>query len=130
MQGVFHQHTDRPADVTLVVNTLDMWDFIERSIKKLTLTDIERPKAANHGYLPEFAGFDGNNEGALMSIARFLVEDMDRFPRFKKRDFNSHALTATRYHRMTKAFEPIRTTLGFGRTLGVDQIIELLKVGQ
>ena len=63
-----------------------------------------------------------------MSIARFIVEKMDRFSRFKKRDFNSHAPTAASYRRMTAAFEPIRATLGFGRDLGVDQIIELLKV--
>lgn len=46
------------------------------------------------GYLPKFAGFDGNNETSLMSIASFIVEKMDRFPRFKKHDFNSHAPTA------------------------------------
>lgn len=128
MQGLFHKHADRPADVTLVVNTLDMWDFIEGCIEKLTPDETERLKAANHGYLPKFAGFDGNNETSLMSIASFIVEKMDRFSRFKKRDFNSHAPTAARYRRMTAAFEPIRATLGFGRDLGVDQIIELLKV--
>ena len=63
-----------------------------------------------------------------MSIARFMIEKMDRFSRFKKLDFNSHAPTAARYRRMTTAFEPIRATLGFGRYLGVDQIIKLLKV--
>lgn len=63
-----------------------------------------------------------------MNITRFIVEKMDRFSRFKDHDFNSHAPTAARYRRMTIAFEPIRATLGFGRGLGVDQIIELLKV--
>lgn len=128
MQGLFHTHTDRPADVTLVIDTLDMWDFVEGCIEKLSPEEIKRLKAANYGYVPKFAGFDGNNESSLMSIARFVVEKMDRFSRFKKRDFNSHAPTAGRYRRMTKAFEPIRATLGFGRDLNVDQIIELLKV--
>jgi len=128
MQGLFHKHADRPADVTLVVDTLDMWDFIEGCIEKLSQKDIEKLKASNHGYVPKFHGFDGNNETTLMSIARFVVEKMDRFSRFKKRDFNSHAPAAARYRRMTTAFEPIRATLGFGRDLGVDQIIELLKV--
>ncbi len=126
MQGLFHQHIDRPADVTLVVDTLDMWDFIESCIEKLTPDETEKLKAANYGYLPKFTGFDGNNESSLMSIARFIVEKLDRFSRFKKRDFNSHAPTAPRYRRMTKAFEPIRATLGFGRNLGVDQIIALI----
>lgn len=128
MNGLFHNHVDRPADVSLVVDTLDMWDFIEARIEKLTPEETEKLKAANHGFLPKFAGFDGNNESSLMSIARFLVEKMDRFSRFKKRDFNSHAPTAARYRRMTTAFGPIRATLDFGRTLGVNQIIELLKV--
>lgn len=128
MQGLFHKHADRPQDVSLVVDTLDMWDFIEARLEKLSDEDAEKLKAANYGYIPQFAGFDGNNEATLMSIARFLVEKMDRFSRFKKRDFNSHAPTADRYRRMTAAFEPIRATLGFGREMGIDQIIALLKV--
>ena len=63
-----------------------------------------------------------------MSIARFIVEKMNRFSRFKEHDFNSHAPTTTRYRLMTKAFAPVRATLGFGRGLRVDQIIELLKL--
>lgn len=127
MSGLFHKHTDRPADVTLVVNTLDMWDFIEGCIERLTPEEIEQVKKAHFGYLPQFIGFDGNEEGELMSIARFMVEKMGRFSRFKKRDFNSHTLTAARYRRMTRAFEPIRATLGFGRGLSVEQIIKVLK---
>lgn len=128
MEGLFHKHADRPQDVSLVVDTLDMWDFIEARLEKLSDEEVEKLKAANYGYIPRFAGFDGNNEATLMSIARFLVEKMDRFSRFKKRDLNSHAPTAERYRRMTAAFEPIRATLGFGREMGIDQIIELLKV--
>jgi uncharacterized protein len=128
MQGLLHKHTDRPADVTLVVDTLDMWDFIESCIERLNPEESERLKTANYGHLPKFAGFDGNNESSLMSIARFIVEKMGRFSRFNKRDFNSHAPTSARYRRMTKAFEPIRATLGFGRDLDVDQIIELLRL--
>ncbi len=127
MQGLFHNHTDRPADVSLVIDVLDMWSFIEERIEKLTPEDAERLKAANYGHLPRFTGFDGNNESELMSIAIFLVEKMDRFPRFKGRDFNSHAPTAARYRRMAAAFQPIRTSLGFGRMLSVDQLIDLLK---
>jgi len=128
LSGLFHKHADRPADLSLVVDTLDMWDFIEGCIEKLEATELERLKAANHGHLPTFHGFDGNNEAGLLSIARFLVEKMDRFSRFKGRDFNSHAPTEGRYRRMTQAFKPLRATLGFGRTMGTDDIIELLAV--
>ncbi len=127
MHGLFHNHADRPADVTLVVNVLETWDFIESRLEKLSAEDVEKVKAANHGYMPEFAGFDGNEESGLMRIARFLVEEMGRFSRFKGRDFNSHAPTAPGYRRMAAAFAPIRATLGMGRSLSADQIIEIVK---
>jgi uncharacterized protein len=128
MNGLFHTHVDRREDVSLVVDTLGMWDFIEARIEKLAPDELERLKAANYGYLPQFAGFDGNYEPTLMSIARFMVEKMDRFSRFKNRDFNSHSPTADMYRRMAAAFQPIRAKLGMGRELSVDQIIELLKL--
>lgn len=126
MQGLFHNYADRPADVALVVDVLDTWDFIEARLEKLSAEELEKVKTANYGYLPQFAGFDGNNEGELMGIARFLVEKMSRFSRFKGRDFNSHSPTAARYRRMAAAFAPIRASLGMGRTLSVEQIIEVL----
>ncbi len=128
MNGLFHTQVDRPEDVSQVVDTLDMWDFIEARIEKLTPEEVEKLKAAHYGYLPQFVGFDGNNEAKLMHIARFMVEKMDRFSRFKNRDFNSHSPTADRYRRMAAAFQPIRAKLGMGRELSVDQIIELLKL--
>jgi uncharacterized protein YfbU (UPF0304 family) len=61
-----------------------------------------------------------------MSIARFLVEKMGRFTRFKERELNSHCPTADAYLRMFRVFEPIRKTL-IGRRLSVDEIILMLK---
>lgn len=129
MQGLFHNHADRPADVSLVVDVLDMWSFVEEALESLSATDKEKVKAANYGHLPEFCGFDGNNESELMSIARFFVRDMKRFQRFKGRDLNSHSEQASGYRRMTKAFDPMRKTLSHRRQLSADQIIELLHVG-
>lgn len=130
MQGLFHNHADRPADVSFVVNVLDMWTFIEERVEKLEPSDLEKVKAANYGHAPKFTGFDGNNEAELMSIASFLVEKMSRFTRFKGGDFNSHSPSAARQRRMVAAFEPIRTTLGFGRQLSASQIIEILEAGR
>ena len=64
------------------------------------------------------------------SIARFLVEKMNRFSRFKGRDFNSHSPSAVRQRRMVAAFEPIRATLDLGRQLSASQIIEILEAGR
>lgn len=130
MQGLFHNHADRPADVSLVVNVLDMWSFIEERVEKLEPTDLEKVKAANYGHTPRFAGFDGNNEAELMSIASFLVEKMNRFSRFKGRDFNSHSPSVARQRRMAAAFEPTRATLDLGRQLSASQIIEILEAGR
>lgn len=130
MQGLFHNHADRPADVSLVVNVLDMWSFIEERVEKLEPSDLAKVEAANTGHVPRFAGFDGNNEAELMSIARFLVEKMSRFSRFKGRDFNSHSPSAVRQRRMVAAFEPIRATLDLGRQLSASQIIEILEAGR
>ena len=48
-----------------------MWSFIEERVEKLEPSDLEKVKAANYGHVPEFAGFDGNNESELMNIAHF-----------------------------------------------------------
>lgn len=130
MQGLFHNHADRPADVSLVVNVLDMWSFIEERIDKLEPDDVEKVKAENYGHVPKFAGFDGNNESELMNIAHFLVEKMNRFSRFKGRDLNSHSPSVARQRRMVAAFEPIRSTLDLGRQLSATQIIEILEAGR
>ena len=130
MQGLFHDHADRPADVSLVVNVLDMWSFVEEALEKLPPEDLDKIKAANHGFLPQFDGFDGNNETDLMGIAQFFVQTMNRFQRFKGREFNSHAQVAGRYRRMAKAFEPMRSTLAHRRQLSANQILELLNVSR
>ena len=130
MQGLFHNHADRPADVSLVVSVLDMWSFLEERVEKLEPSDLEKVKAANYGHVPKFAGFDGNNESELMSIAHFLVEKMNRFSNFKGRDFNSHSPSIARQRRMVAAFEPIRATFDLGRQLSASQIIEILEAGR
>ena len=130
MQGLFHNHADRPADVSLVVNVLDMWSFIEERVEKLEPSDLAKVEAANTGHAPRFAGFDGNNEAELMSIASFLVEKMNRFSRFKGRDFNSHSPSVARQRRMVAAFGPTRSTLDLGRQLSASQIIEILEAGR
>jgi hypothetical protein len=116
--------------VSFVADVLDMWSFIEERIEKLEPSDLERVKAANYGHTPKFAGFDGNNESELMSIARFLVERMNRFTRFKGREFNSHSPSVARHRRMVAAFGPMRATLDFGRQLSASQIIKILEVGR
>ncbi|TGT42612.1 YfbU family protein [Mesorhizobium sp. M8A.F.Ca.ET.165.01.1.1] len=130
MNGVLHHHEDSRHKLGSVVDTLDMWDFIETAYAQLSqdAKDEIEQKAGVFGKDPKFWGFDGNHESEHMSIARFLVEELGRFPRFKGRDFNSHMPTVHTYSKMYELFEPMRKTL-IGRNLSVDEMITLLQRG-
>jgi len=129
MPGVIHDHVDDRRKVSTVVNILDAWSFIEGAYEDYdakTRATIEK-QVGFRGKNPTFLGFDGNNETEYLSIARFLVETLGRFQRFKGREFNSHLPTASRYSRMARLFEDIRKKLG-DRRLSPTEMIELLKV--
>ena len=61
-----------------------------------------------------------------MSIAGFLINELDRFTSFAGRDLNSHWPALETYRRMLQVFVPMRRTLT-GRELGASEIIEVLK---
>lgn len=115
------------TEVTDVVNTLDMWWILEESYKKLSDADKARLEVLSplYGKNLQFPGFDGNNEGELLSIANFLTGQLDRFTSFKGRINNSHFPTIALYRRMYEVFEPIRRTLDL-RSLTVDEIGKIL----
>jgi uncharacterized protein YfbU (UPF0304 family) len=128
MEGLFHGEEDDPNDVHFVVDVLNMWSFLERAYDRLdeaAKATIEE-EAKPFGKDVRFDGFDGNNETALMAIARFLVNKMGRFEEFKKRDLNSHFPSVDIYKRMLVVFEPMQRSL-HGRDLTVDQIIRIMK---
>ena len=114
-------------EVTDVVNTLDMWWFIETAYKEFSAEDKAKllEISPRYGKDPVFSGFDGNNEGELLSIGKFLTERLDRFTSFKNRIINSHFPTIAGYRRMYEIFEPIRRTLD-SRSLTVDEIGKIL----
>ena len=128
MQGVFHDHVDDPDDLKHVVDTLDTWSFIEEACARFTPEQLVQvaTEVGSRGTDIEFPGFDGNNESNQFSIARFLIEDMGRFSRFKGRDLNSHCPTQGRYARMNGLFAPMRAGL-IGHGLSVAQVIALMK---
>jgi uncharacterized protein YfbU (UPF0304 family) len=129
MQGVFHDHVDDPEDVRHVVDVLDMWSFIEEAYAKFSKADKEKiaDEVGPWAKTVAFSGFDGNNESSQLSIARFLIEHMGRFERFKGRELNAHHQTEGRYRQMVRLFSPMREKL-IGHGLSVQQVIELLKV--
>jgi len=130
LNGVFHDYLDNPEDVRYVVDVLDMWDLIERASERLNAVQREVlvGEVGIFGKDPKFIGFDGNNESELMGISRFLIEEMNRFSRFKDRSLNSHSPTTERYREMYEKFEPMRKGL-VGVDLTVAQLVQLLKRG-
>lgn len=128
MQGVFHDHVDNPEDVNHVVDVLDMWSFVEEAYERFDASQkaIIKQEVGDQVGFVKFTGFDGNNESSQMSIARFLVEKMDRFQRFKGRDMNSHYPTYDNYRRMLAVFEPMRSRL-MGGGLNTKQVIAILQ---
>lgn len=128
MQGVFHDHVDDPAEVSYVVDVLDMWSFIEEAFASFSAADKKKlvAEVGPRADRVAFPGFDGNNESSQIGIARFLIEDMNRFEKFKERDLDAHHPTEARYRQMVKLFAPMRATL-IGHGLNVRQVAELLK---
>lgn len=128
LPGVFHGHRDNPKNVDLVTEVLAMWDHMERGYEALSKKDknFVATNAAPLGTDVRFLGFDGNNESEHMGIARFLVEKMERFSRFKGRNFNSHMPTLDGYRRMLAVFEGMQKSL-IGGELSAQQIADLLK---
>jgi uncharacterized protein YfbU (UPF0304 family) len=125
--SLFESSGSDSAEVIDVVNTLDMWWFIENSYVHFNAADKEKLKDLSpfYGDNPKFPGFDGNNEGELLSIGRFLTEKLGRFESFKGRINNSHSPTIAGYRRMYEVFEPIRRLLG-PRGLTVEEIGKIL----
>ena len=127
LQGVFDADSDRDETVTEVVEILDMWSSIESGIASLKKSDIAAASKVLGRDVGEyrFPGFDGNNETEYLSVARFLIEKMDRFQEFKGRGLNSHHFTLSGYRRMLEVFLPIRAKL-IGRSLTHEEIVRVL----
>jgi len=126
MPGVFHDHTDNVDDLDYVLDVLDMWMFIEEAYERMS-ADEKASIQTQTGYSSiEFPGFDGNNESAQRSIARFLIEKLERFTLFKDRDLNSHCRTVHRYSRMISTFTPMREN--YRGHLTLSQLVTLLKI--
>jgi len=124
--GIFHDSEPTEEMLHTTVDILDMWSFLERGHEALSPADKGRVGKEASSIGVKFRGFDGNNEAAYISIARFLIEELDRFQQFDGRDLNSHAPYLGAYARMLTVFLPLRTTLG-SSDLNANQIISILK---
>jgi uncharacterized protein len=128
LPGTLHRHTTSEAVVKEVVDFLDMWSFIEEAQEALSESDRQSLAARLETTSANLTipGFDGNNESTHLSTARFLINEMQRFERFKGRELNSHHPVLEGYREMFNAFEPMRAKL-VGIKLSVDQIVTLVR---
>lgn len=126
--GIPFEDQETPEIVKEVVDILDMWSFIEHGYQNLSDEDkaqLEKD-AGPFGKDPQFRGFDGNNESEHMSVASFLINDLERFEEFKGRSMNSHCPSIETYGRMLAVFEPMRRNLMSGR-LSLSNLTTILK---
>ncbi len=126
--GVFHGHVDKETTLREVLDVLEMWEMIESGYESLSKEEQDRveKEADLLGKYVKFRGFDGNNEAEHLGIAHFLIDDLDRFTRFKGRDLNSHIPSIDTYRRMLTVFRPLQSKLVGGEP-NAEQIIALLK---
>jgi uncharacterized protein len=127
-QSIPFEPEDDPPAVKQTVDILDMWMSIEEAYADLSEADKKRVaiEAEPFGTNVRFEGFDANHEDHYR-IARFLVEDMQRYKYYAKRELNSHHSSVPAYLRMYRIFELMRRGLGNRRRLNANEIIHLLK---
>ena len=93
-----------------VLDVMDMWTVIERSIaKSSSIGKSGDSTSEDQNKLPisRFPGFDGNHEAEYLSIARFLIEDLDRYQEFRSRYLNAHRPTTDQYKRMLAIYNDV-----------------------
>jgi len=126
--GIFESREHKREVVDEVFNLLEMWTALEWSYGELSEEDKGHVEveAAPYGKHVRFPGFDGNNETAQLSVARFVIDHLNRFGNFKGRELNSHWPTLDGYRRMYTEFEPMRSSLA-GLPLNATGLIKVLK---
>ncbi|WEJ22976.1 YfbU family protein [Pseudomonas sp. SD17-1] len=118
--------SETPPHVTAVVDTLDMYQFLQEAYEAFDDEQRQSVEAVGIGRTLEFPGYDGNNETDYLRAARYLVRDLDRFTRLQgSADTNSHAPLAPMYARMVEVFLPIRRNV-VGRRMTVEEVVEVL----
>ncbi|MBI6917547.1 YfbU family protein [Pseudomonas monteilii] len=125
--GIPFTEQDEPESLREILDVLEMWDWIEESYAELSADDKKAliEKAKPFGVNPKFQGFDGNNESRYIGITSTLVNDLDRFERFKGRYLNSHTRMMDVYQRMLQTFALVRIS-SEGGYLSVDEIAQVL----
>ncbi len=114
----------KPPELVEVLGIMDAWRILKFSFEK---ADIGRFLfETKRTEIPVFEGFDANNEGRHLSIARFLVNELDRYPELKDAVVNSHSPLLAYYAPIVDAVISIKADLLHG-TFTTDQLIAIFK---
>lgn len=130
--GVFEESSEDPESVKYVSEVLEMWSVLESSFNAFDAQELKvlAGAADPFGKDVKFPGFDGNNEGQYLSIARIFVNDLGLWSEFTGRVPNSHMHTTDGYRRMLGVFEEIRSSKfsdhDYG-LLGVEDLAQVLQ---
>ena len=107
-----------------VYDILDMWRVIEDSYTRLSASDQQDLKD-KHGPV-RFGGFDGNNESSHRSVAKAMIEWMNKYQEFKERDLNTHFRVLDGYRKMLSVFRELsRSDRGLLTRTGLEELLEL-----
>jgi uncharacterized protein YfbU (UPF0304 family) len=121
--GVFDVDDHDQEVVDEVGAIMDMWMRLEDEFGRLSKAEKNRVLRQADPFKPHFKGFDGNNEGSHLSVARFYIEQMELYRPLAGRDLNSHWPLLAAYRRMLPVFE---AEFGDGG-LDADGIVRVLK---
>lgn len=100
----FVSNPDKKSDVDFVFDVLTMFRNIKNAYNMLS--NREKSEIID---LPKFDGFDGNHESNLLSIARFILEKLERFygDFDYLTDLNSHANRVDYYSNLLEKYNLI-----------------------
>jgi len=126
--GIPFEDQENPAIVEEVADILEMWSAVEYAYDDLSAEDKDKlaEDAAPFGNSPKFEGFDGNNESSHVSVARFLIDDLERFQEFKGRVLNCHHHSLSMHGRMLDVFHSVRENMTTG-SLSLSDLTAILK---
>lgn len=125
--GLFQDSVEPPENVKFVADVLDLWERLEQSHAALNQEGIATLNTLSRmGERVRFPGFDGNGgDYDGYSIARIMIEELERWSTFRGRDLNAHMPMADAYRRMLDASQ----SLGKGHydyEFSVEEMAEIL----
>lgn len=146
------------TDARFVLATLEMWDLFEHTLEGFDGEQMAAVLAETEGEIAlretgktapprefKFSGFDSENETDFIKIADFIINTMQKFPRFKGRDLrcgrqgsSEHYLKKLKYHKTlvpllidrSPSAEEVRTFTLQRANIAIGEFLALSEMGR